>query len=99
MKISIHRMVNAGEDGRTIDMTPDGQFRAPPPTPWATKLLRWAIVIAVGAGALALAGLVLWFALMLIPIAIAAALVAYGALRWRMWKSRQARTGPDTYRP
>lgn len=96
MNINIRRMA---EDGRTIDMTPDGQFRAPPPTPWATKLLRWAIVVGVVAAALSLAGLVLWFALMLIPVVLAAALVAYGALRWRMWKARQARSGSGLYRP
>jgi hypothetical protein len=96
MKLIIRRLT---DDGRTIDMTPDGQFRAPPPTPWATKLLRWAIVIAIGAAALSLAGFVLWFALMLIPIAIGAALIAYGAFRWRMWKAKQARTGTNLYRP
>jgi hypothetical protein len=42
---------------------------------------------------LALAALVLWFALMLIPVAIAAALVAYGAFRWRMWRMRNSLRG------
>ncbi len=86
MKIILRR---PADDARTIEMTPDGRFRTPPPTPWATKLLRWAIVVAIGAGALALAGFVLWFALMLIPVAIGAAVIAYGACRWRMWKARQ----------
>ena len=47
MKIILQRMVNAGDDGRTIDMTPDGQFRTPPPTPWASRILRYAIVVGV----------------------------------------------------
>lgn len=87
MKIIFPRDPRLG--GPTLDMTPDGQFRAPPPTPWATKLLRYAIVVAVLAGAFAVAALVLWAALIMIPIAIGAALVAYGAFRWKMWKARR----------
>lgn len=87
MKIIFPRDPRLG--GPTLDMTPEGEFRTPPPTPWATKLLRYAIVVAVLAGAFAVAALVLWAALIMIPIAIGAALVAYGAFRWRMWKLRR----------
>lgn len=80
-----------------IDMTPDGQFRAPPPTPWATRILRYAIVVGVLAAGLAMAAFALWFALMLVPIAIGAALVAYAAFRWRLWKARRGR-GVGLYR-
>ena len=93
MKIILQRMVNAGDDGRTIDMTPEGQFRGPPPTPWASRILRYAIVVGVLAAGLAMAAFALWFALMLIPIVIGAALVAYAAFRWRLWKARRAYTG------
>lgn len=87
MKPNIFRHPRLG--GPTLDMTPEGEFRTPPPTPWATKLLRYAIVVAVLAGLFAVAALVLWAALIMIPIAIGAALVAYGAFRWRMWQTRR----------
>jgi nitrogen fixation-related uncharacterized protein len=72
-------------------MTPEGEFRTPPRAPWSVKLLRYAIVVAVLAGMLAVAALMLWAALILIPVAIGAALVAYGLFRWRVWKARRQR--------
>ena len=87
MKILLHR---AGDDGRILDMTPDGKFRTPPPTPWASRILRYAILTGLVAAGLAMAAFALWFALMLIPIVIGAALVAYAAFRWRLWKTRRA---------
>ena len=67
-------------------MTPDGRFVEPPAASLATQLLRYALIVAVLAGGLAIAALALWFALVLIPVAIGAALVAYGAFRWRLWR-------------
>lgn len=77
--------------GPTLDMTPDGAFRTPPPAAWSAKLLRYAIVVAVLAGMLSVAALVLWAALILIPVAIGAAAVAYGVFRWRLWQARKQR--------
>lgn len=74
-------------------MTPDGAFRTPPPTPWASRILRYAIVVGVLAAGLAAAAFALWFALMLVPVVIGAALVAYGAFRWQQWKARRAYSG------
>ena len=92
MKIIINRAVD--RDGKPVlDMTPEGAFRTPPPTPWATRILRYAIVVAVVAGGLAVAALALWFALMLIPVVLGAALVAYLAFRWRVWQARKAQGG------
>lgn len=89
MKIIIDRVVDP--DGKPVlDMTPDGAFRTPP---WASRILRYAIVVAVLAGGLAMAALALWFALMLIPVVLAAALVAYVALRWRIWQAQRAQSG------
>lgn len=82
---------------RQIDMTPDGRFVTPPPTPIASRLFRYAVVLAVVAGAAAIAALALWVALLLIPIALAAALIAYAAFRWRMWR-RGSRFGDITRR-
>ena len=42
MKIIINRMANSDDDGRTLDMTPDGEFRTPPPMPWSARILRYA---------------------------------------------------------
>ena len=92
MKIIINRGNESGA-GRVLDMTPDGQFRGPPPTPWATKVLRVAIAVAVIAAGFAVAAFALWFALMLIPVVIGAALIAYGAFRWRVWKARRGAGG------
>jgi fatty acid desaturase len=70
-----------------LDMTPDGQFREPATTPFADRLLRTAVVVAAVGTAVAIAALALWFALLLIPVVLVAALVAYGAFRWRLWRS------------
>lgn len=100
MRVFIHRVTDNRQGGRqggpTLDMTPEGEFRTPPQPTWAQKVLAGAIVIAVVAAGLAIAALALWFALILIPVALGAALVAYLAYRWRMW---QARGRGDIYRP
>jgi hypothetical protein len=79
-----------------IDMNADGSFRAPyaagqspggAPGPLSTAILRWAIIIAGVATLGAFALLALWLAISLIPIAIGAGLIAYGALRYRIWKA------------
>ena len=72
--------------GPQFDMTPDGQFVEPPREGPAEKLLRYGVVVAVLAGMVALAAFALWLALILVPVAIAAAAIAYGAFRWRMWR-------------
>jgi hypothetical protein len=72
-----------------IEMTPDGAFRDPPRAPLSGVIARAAILIAVLTGGVALLILALWFALALIPIAIGAALVAWAALRFQMWRARR----------
>ena len=69
-----------------LEMTLDGQFREPPSVPVTAQIGRLAIVVAVMAGAGAVALLALWFALALIPIALGAGLVAYGVLRYQRWR-------------
>ena len=78
---------DARDDGQTIDMNPDGSFRAPTPTPWADRILRWAVVATALAAMLGVALLALWAALIAIPVALAAGAIAYAAWRWRMWRS------------
>ena len=92
------------QDPRLIlDMTSDGRFRAPPRAPITTRIIAGAVVLAVLAGALAFAAFALWIALLLIPVAIAAALVAYFTIRFRMWQARRRAGsfggGRDVFRP
>ena len=83
----------------TIDMTVDGRFRAAPKPPLSAKVLAIALLVAGGAAALAFAALALWLALILIPVAIGAALVAYGVLRYRLWRAtRSGAVPPDILR-
>ena len=86
---------------RVIDMTPEGEFVPPPRVPFTTRLLGIAVLVAVIAGAVALASLALWIALTLIPIALAAALVAYVVVRWQSWRAGRNSVGGqrDVFRP
>lgn len=83
-----------------LDMTIDGEFIEPPPAPIANKVLLWAIVVAVMAGALSIAALALWLALMILPIAAGAGLVAYGMYRYRLWREQGTLSGQrNLWRP
>ncbi len=85
-------------------MTPDGQFAQPasrPVAPFTARVVGIAILVAVVAGGIAIAAFALWLALTLIPIAIGAALIAYGVVRFRLWRARSGLFGRqrDIYRP
>jgi fatty acid desaturase len=71
-----------------IELLPDGSYRSRRP-PIAARIFAWALVIAVAAGALAVAAFALWFALILIPVVAAAALIAWLAFRYQLWRTRQ----------
>ncbi len=93
-------------EGPVIDMTPDGQFATParPSSVLPAQVFGVAILVAVVAGAGAIALLALWLAFTLLPIAIGAALIAYGLFRFRLWRARQASGGSfgrqrDIFRP
>jgi hypothetical protein len=83
MRIHINRF----RVGPQLDMTPDGRFLEPPAATSADKLLRFGLVVAAVAGAVALAALAFWLAVLLIPVAILGAGIAYAAFRWRLWKA------------
>jgi len=70
-----------------IDMRPDGGFREPAKPPLAARIFFWAILVATITGAVVIAALALWVALALIPLAIGAAIVAYLAFRFQLWRS------------
>lgn len=72
-----------------IDMTPEGEFRDPTP-PRATGLDRLlarlggvAMLVAIGATALMLAGLAVLAIGVLLPVAIVAGAIGAGSLWWR----------------
>ena len=70
-----------------IDMRPDGSFREPQKPPLMARIFFWAVLIATIAGSMVVAALALWFALALIPLVLGAALVAYLAFRFQLWRS------------
>lgn len=77
-------------------MTPDGQFRDPAPPPKAgrfdralTKLGGAALLVALAAGGLVLAGLAILFIGILLPVLIVAGLIGGGSLWWRVRRMRR----------
>jgi hypothetical protein len=80
-----------------LDLLPDGSFRPRRP-PLAIRVFRWAVIVALLAGALALAAVALWFALVLIPVAIGAGLIAWLAFRYQVWRGGKS-GGGRSWRP
>jgi hypothetical protein len=74
-----------------LDMTVEGNFRSPPRVPLLNRILIWAVIIAVIAGALSLAALALWVALLILPVALGAAVVAWGIWRYQIWRAAKLR--------
>jgi hypothetical protein len=69
-----------------IDLLPDGRYRPRRP-PIAARVFAWAMVVAVAAAALSIAALALWFALILIPLALVAGVIAWLAFRYQVWRA------------
>jgi len=83
-----------------LDMTVDGEFVSPPAAPVASRVMIWAVLIAVAAGALSLAAFALWLALLILPIAVGAAIIAWAMMRYRIWRGqRLARGQRGVWRP
>jgi hypothetical protein len=70
-----------------LEMTLEGEFVSPPKPPLSTRILFWAVVVAVIAGALSIAALALTLAVSILPIALGAAAIAYGLYRYRLWRA------------
>jgi membrane protein YdbS with pleckstrin-like domain len=73
-----------------LEMTLDGGFVGPPPNakpPLGTRVLVWAAVIAAIAMSCAVAVFALWLLAVLIPVALVAAVIAYGVFRYQMWRN------------
>lgn len=92
MRIIVRRPESQRPPDDLLEMTADGDFIDPPVRSWADRLIGAAMLI--GGAGIAIVGVVmaLWFALLMIPVLIAAGLIGYAALRWYMWKARQAMT-------
>jgi hypothetical protein len=76
-----------------LDMTLEGGFvepPRPPVPPILSRVMLWAIVVAVLAGALSIAAFALWLALLILPVAVGAAVVAYGVFRFQAWRGQQS---------
>jgi hypothetical protein len=86
-----------------LDMTIEGEYRSPRKPPFMTRVLIWAIAIAVLAGAFTLAAFALWLAMIILPVAIGAAVIAWLAWRFQMWRGNGSLRGGvpprDIYRP
>jgi len=85
-----------------LDMTLEGEFRSPPKPPLMTRILIWAVIVAVIASALVIAAFALWLALIILPVAVGAAVVAWAIWRFQMWRagrSVQGRAGGTLRRP
>jgi hypothetical protein len=76
-----------------LEMTLNGEFVSPPTVPISTRILMWAVVVAVIAGALSVAAIALWFALLILPVAFGAAVVAWAVFRYRVWKAQRSMAG------
>ena len=83
-----------------LEMTVNGEFVSPPAAPIASRIFMWAVVIAVLAGALSLAAFALWIALLILPVAFGAAVVAWAMFRYRVWRAQRAMGGQrNIWRP
>lgn len=79
-----------------LDMTPEGDFREPAPPPRASRLDRilgrvggLALLVAVAAGGLVLAGLAIFFVSLILPVLIVAGAVGAASIWWRLRRLRK----------
>ena len=83
-----------------LDMTASGEFVSPPVAPVSSRIIMWAVVIAVIAGAVSIAAFALWLAMLVLPVAIGAAVIAWAMFRYRAWRAGQSIGGQrDLWRP
>ena len=88
------------DDKRIIDMTLEGEFVSPPPQarpPIGARIMLWAIVAMVLAVTLLIVAVTFWFVVMVLPLVLAAALIAYLAFRYQLWRAGRSftiRRGP-----
>jgi hypothetical protein len=81
-----------------IDMRLDGSFPPPRGATLPMRIAGAALTVAILAGALALAALIVWIVMwavmILVPLALLAGGIAWAAYRFQMWKTRGSLGGP-----
>ena len=80
----------AKDDKRIIDMTLEGECVSPPTPPKppiGARIMLWAIVVMVLAVTALIVALTFWFVLLILPVVLGAALIAYLAFRYQMWRT------------
>ena len=88
------------DDKRIIDMTLEGEFVSPPlppRPPIGARIMLWASVVMVLAVTVLIVAVTFWFLVMILPLVLAAALIAYLAFRYQMWRGARVftvRRGP-----
>ena len=70
-----------------IEMRADGSFIAPPRLTFAQRALRVALLLVVLAAFAAAGFLLVGLALLLIPAALVAGLLAWGMIRFQLWRT------------
>jgi hypothetical protein len=94
---NIDRMNPRVSDRPVLDMTPEGEFRGPAPRPvtWLDRILLrlggLAVLVAVIAGGVVVAGVAIAVFALALPVALLAGLVAFGSLWWRMRRGGMGR--------
>jgi hypothetical protein len=77
-----------------IDMTPDGRFVPPKHAGFSLSLTGWLALAAVSSVMLLTLVITVWFAITLLPVVIALALIGFLATRLRRWRLRRAAIFP-----
>ena len=79
-----------------LDMTPEGEFREPPPQPAPGKLDRVlgrvggvALLVALATGGIVLAAVAILFAALALPVLIVAGAIGAGSIWWRIRRARK----------
>jgi hypothetical protein len=79
-----------------LDMTPDGEFRDAAPRPVSTldrvlaRVGGVAVLTALAAGGIVIAGIAILFAAIALPVLIVAGAIGGGTLWWRLRRARRA---------
>ncbi len=95
-----HNTVMENHRPPELDMTLDGEFVSPPTPPVSTRIIMWAVVVAMIAGALCIAAFALWIALIILPVAFGAAVIAWALFRYRLWRAQHSMSGQrNVWRP
>jgi hypothetical protein len=79
-------------DNRIIEMTLEGDFVSPPSqprVPIGARIMLWAVVATMLAITVLIVAVTFWFVIMILPLVFGAALIAYMAFRYQLWRTGQ----------